>query len=195
MATRPAPLPTPRAARPRGAATGLIGSSLYDEHDADTLPDAALAAALGLAGIRRCSPTCTPARSCSTSGRVAGSMCCCRPAPVGPTGLAYGLDMTPEMLELARQNQAEVGVINAEFLLGTIEDVPLPLRVGRRDHLQLRGEPLPRRRGAARGVPGAETRRAPCDLRHRPTPAAARRSAGDRRGAPDWVRRGRAARA
>lgn len=45
---------------------------------------------------------------------------------VGPTGKAYGLDMTPEMLELARRNQAEAGVENAEFLQGTIEDVPLP---------------------------------------------------------------------
>lgn len=44
---------------------------------------------------------------------------------VGPDGTAYGLDMTPEMLELARRNQAEAGVTNAEFILGTIEDVPL----------------------------------------------------------------------
>ena len=45
---------------------------------------------------------------------------------VGPTGKAYGLDMTDEMLELARANQREAGVVNAEFLKGTIEDVPLP---------------------------------------------------------------------
>jgi SAM-dependent methyltransferase len=45
---------------------------------------------------------------------------------VGPTGKAYGLDMTPEMLELARRNQAEAGVENAEFLQGTMEGVPLP---------------------------------------------------------------------
>jgi SAM-dependent methyltransferase len=45
---------------------------------------------------------------------------------VGPTGKAYGLDMTPEMLALARRNQAEAGVTNAEFLQGTIEQVPLP---------------------------------------------------------------------
>jgi SAM-dependent methyltransferase len=44
---------------------------------------------------------------------------------VGPTGMAYGLDMTPEMLDLARRNQAEAGVRNAEFLMGTIEDIPL----------------------------------------------------------------------
>jgi SAM-dependent methyltransferase len=45
---------------------------------------------------------------------------------VGPTGMAYGLDITPEMLELARRNQAEAGVTNVEFLKGTIEDIPMP---------------------------------------------------------------------
>ena len=46
---------------------------------------------------------------------------------VGPTGKVYGLDMTPEMLELARRNQDEGGVENAEFLFGTIEEIPLPI--------------------------------------------------------------------
>src|SRR3712207_7947211 len=45
---------------------------------------------------------------------------------VAPGGRAYGLDMTDEMLELARRNQVEAGVENAEFLKGHIEDVPLP---------------------------------------------------------------------
>ena len=45
---------------------------------------------------------------------------------VGPTGKAYGVDMTDEMLELARRNQREAGVENVEFLKGTIEEVPLP---------------------------------------------------------------------
>ena len=45
---------------------------------------------------------------------------------VGPTGKAYGLDMTDEMLELARANQREAGVDNVEFLKGTIEEIPLP---------------------------------------------------------------------
>jgi arsenite methyltransferase len=47
-------------------------------------------------------------------------------ARVGPEGRAYGVDMTDEMLELARRNQHEAGVENVEFLKGTIEDVPLP---------------------------------------------------------------------
>jgi arsenite methyltransferase len=46
-------------------------------------------------------------------------------ARVGPTGRAYGVDMTDEMLELARHNQGEAGIHNVEFLKGTIEDVPL----------------------------------------------------------------------
>ncbi len=45
---------------------------------------------------------------------------------VGPAGKAYGLDMTDEMLELARQNQAKAGITNAEFLKGEMEDMPLP---------------------------------------------------------------------
>jgi arsenite methyltransferase len=45
---------------------------------------------------------------------------------VGPTGKAYGLDMTDEMLELARENRRKAGATNVEFLKGTIEDVPLP---------------------------------------------------------------------
>jgi SAM-dependent methyltransferase len=45
---------------------------------------------------------------------------------VGPAGIAYGLDMTDEMLELARANAAEAGVANAHFLKGVIEEVPLP---------------------------------------------------------------------
>jgi arsenite methyltransferase len=45
---------------------------------------------------------------------------------VGPTGKAYGLDMTGEMLELARKNQAEAGLTNVEFLEGEIESIPLP---------------------------------------------------------------------
>jgi SAM-dependent methyltransferase len=45
---------------------------------------------------------------------------------VAPSGMAYGLDMTDEMLELARRNQDEAGITNATFVKGTIEDVPLP---------------------------------------------------------------------
>ena len=45
---------------------------------------------------------------------------------VGPTGFAYGLDMTDEMLSLARANAAKAGANNVEFVKGQIEDIPLP---------------------------------------------------------------------
>jgi SAM-dependent methyltransferase len=108
-----------------GAAPGLIGSSLYDGHDADVLPDAALAASLGcgnptmLADLR-------PGEVVLDLGSGGGIDVLLSARRVGPTGKAYGLDMTAEMLGLARRNQADAGITNAEFLGGTIEDVPLP---------------------------------------------------------------------
>ena len=78
------------------------------------------------AGTPPPSPTCTRARPCWTWDPAAESTCCSRPAGSGETGKAYGLDMTDEMLELARRNQREAGVENVEFVKGTIEDVPLP---------------------------------------------------------------------
>ena len=51
---------------------------------------------------------------------------------VGPTGKAIGLDMTDEMLELARANAAQAGVENVEFVKGFIEDIPLPDALGGR---------------------------------------------------------------
>ncbi len=56
---------------------------------------------------------------------------------VGPTGKAYDLDMTDEMLDLARRNQREAGITNAEFLKGTIEEVPLPDKIP--NHCDLSG--------------------------------------------------------
>jgi len=58
-------------------------------------------------------------------GSGAGLMSCIRKR-VGPTGKAYGLDMTDEMLALARENQRKAGVTNVEFLKGEIEQIPLP---------------------------------------------------------------------
>ena len=68
---------------------------------------------------------------------------------VGPTGFAYGLDMTDEMLELARANAAKAGATNVEFVKGHIEDIPLPDARGGRGDLQLRDQPV---RGQARGA-------------------------------------------
>ena len=68
---------------------------------------------------------------------------------VGPTGKAYGLDMTDEMLDARpRERSARPASTNVEFLKGTIEDDPAARRLGRRRHLQLRDQPL--RRQAAR---------------------------------------------
>ena len=61
---------------------------------------------------------------------------------VGPTGKAYGLDMTDEMLALARENQRKAGVENVEFLKGEIEHIPLPDNSRRCHHQQLRHQSL-----------------------------------------------------
>ncbi len=108
-----------------GAAEGLIGRSLYDRDDAAALPETALAASLGcgnptmLAELR-------PGEIVLDLGSGGGIDVLLSARRVAPTGKAYGLDMTPEMLELARRNQAEAGVTNAEFLEGTMEAMPLP---------------------------------------------------------------------
>ena len=78
------------------------------------------------AAIPSRSPTCTRARRCSTSARAVASTCILSAKRVGPTGIAYGLDMTDEMLALARRNAAEAGITNVHFLKGVIEQIPLP---------------------------------------------------------------------
>jgi arsenite methyltransferase len=108
-----------------GAAEGLIGRSLYELSDAESLPSAALAASLGcgnptmLAELRQGDVVL----DLGSGGGIDVLLSARR---VGPTGKAYGLDMTPEMLDLANKNRAEAGVTNVEFMLGTIENIPLP---------------------------------------------------------------------
>ncbi len=104
---------------------GVFGRSLYGEDDAEALPETALATSLGcgnptlLAELR-------PGEVVLDLGSGGGIDVLLSARRVAPDGIAYGLDMTPEMLALARRNQAEAGVANAEFLEGTIEAVPLP---------------------------------------------------------------------
>ena len=102
-----------------------FGSSLYDESDRDELPDAAKLASLGCGN-----PTAVAdlheGETVLDLGSGGGIDVLLSARRVGPTGKAYGLDMTDEMLELARTNQAAAGVENVEFVKGTIEDVPLP---------------------------------------------------------------------
>ena len=102
-----------------------FGAGLYEASDRSQLPDAAKLASLGCG-----SPTAVAelreGETVLDFGSGGGIDVLLSARRVGPTGKAYGLDMTDEMLELARRNQREAGVENAEFLKGEIEDVPLP---------------------------------------------------------------------
>jgi arsenite methyltransferase len=104
---------------------GLIGHSLYGEDEAEALPDAALAASLGC-GNPTALADLHPGEIVLDLGSGGGIDVLLSARRVAPGGKAYGLDMTQEMLELARRNQAEAGIGNAEFLEGTMENVPLP---------------------------------------------------------------------
>jgi ubiquinone/menaquinone biosynthesis C-methylase UbiE len=103
----------------------VFGSDLYGADERDALPDAAQLASLGCGN-----PTAVAdlheGDTVLDLGSGGGIDVLLSAQRVGPTGKAYGLDMTDEMLELARRNQAAAGVRNVEFLKGTIEDVPLP---------------------------------------------------------------------
>jgi len=104
--------------------TDAITRDLYDADQADQLPEAALAASLGC-GNPTALADLQPGQVVLDLGSGGGIDVLLSARRVGPTGKAYGLDMTPDMLELAHRNQAEAGVANVEFLLGTIEDIPL----------------------------------------------------------------------
>ena len=102
-----------------------FGAELYGAADRDALPGAAKLASLGCGN-----PTAVAelheGETVLDLGSGGGIDVLLSARRVGPTGKAYGLDMTDEMLELARANQREAGVENAEFLKGTMEAVPLP---------------------------------------------------------------------
>ncbi|HEX2128063.1 MAG TPA: arsenite methyltransferase [Solirubrobacterales bacterium] len=102
-----------------------FGAELYTSDDRQALPDAAKLASLGCGN-----PTAVAelheGEAVLDLGSGGGIDVLLSARRVGPTGKAYGVDMTDEMLELARANQREAGVQNVEFLKGTIEDVPLP---------------------------------------------------------------------
>src|SRR5262245_28436346 len=102
-----------------------FGSGLYSVADRDVLPDAAGAARLGC-GIPLRVAELRPGEIVLDLGSGGGIDVLLSARRVGPTGKAYGLDMTDEMLELARRNAAEANSSNVEFLRGHIEDIPLP---------------------------------------------------------------------
>jgi ubiquinone/menaquinone biosynthesis C-methylase UbiE len=101
------------------------GTQLYSDEERDSLPDAAKLASLGCGN-----PTAVAelhkGETVLDLGSGGGIDVLLSASRVGSTGTAYGLDMTDEMLELARGNQRAAGVENAQFLKGTIERIPLP---------------------------------------------------------------------
>jgi SAM-dependent methyltransferase len=102
-----------------------ISSNLYSADETRDLPPEALAASLGC-GNPTALLTLKPGQVVLDLGSGGGIDVLLSAKRVGPTGKAYGLDMTDEMLALARENQRKAGVNNVEFLKGTIEAVPLP---------------------------------------------------------------------
>ena len=107
-------------------ATGeIFGSGLYAPAERAGLPRAALDASLGC-GNPLLVADLAAGETVLDLGSGGGIDVLLSARRVGPTGRAYGLDMTDEMLDLARRNAAEAGVSNVEFLRGHIEQIPLP---------------------------------------------------------------------
>ena len=102
-----------------------LGARLYDQADLEGLPSAAVAASLGCANPVVLADL-GAGKVVLDLGSGGGIDVLLSARRVGPTGWVFGLDMTPEMLELARANQARADVTNVEFLQGRIEAVPLP---------------------------------------------------------------------
>jgi arsenite methyltransferase len=108
-----------------GDSSDALGASQYAAADLAELPDGAVAGSIGCANPVALADL-EPGEDVLDLGSGGGIDVLLSARRVGPTGRAYGLDMTAEMLDLARANQAEAGIANAEFLEGRIEDVPLP---------------------------------------------------------------------
>jgi arsenite methyltransferase len=102
----------------------VFGSKLYGALEGDVVPDTALLASLGC-GNPTAVADLEEGETVLDLGSGGGIDVLLSAKRVGPTGKAYGLDMTDEMLELARENQRKAGATNVEFLKGYIEDVPL----------------------------------------------------------------------
>src|SRR5207237_10497432 len=102
-----------------------VSSNRYDAAETAALPEGAVLASLGCGN-----PTALAELHAGETvldlGSGGGIDVLLSAKRVGPTGKAYGLDMTDEMLALARENQRKAGVANVEFPKGEIEDVPLP---------------------------------------------------------------------
>ena len=102
-----------------------ITSNLYEAAETDGIPPEALLASLGC-GNPTALAQLLPGETVLDLGSGGGIDVLLSAHRVGPTGKAYGLDMTDDMLKLARENQKKSGLTNVEFLRGEIEDIPLP---------------------------------------------------------------------
>ncbi|MCW2632423.1 MAG: ubiE 1 [Pseudonocardia sp.] len=102
-----------------------FGAKLYDGSERDGLPAQAVAASLGC-GNPLAVAELREGDTVLDLGSGGGIDVLLSARRVGPTGKAYGLDMTDEMLDLARRNAAQAGATNVTFLKGGIEDIPLP---------------------------------------------------------------------
>lgn len=103
--------------------TGVFGAALYA--DSGEAPESALGASLGC-GVPTAVADLHEGEVVLDLGSGAGADVLISARRVGPTGRAIGIDMTDEMLELARANAAEAGVANVEFVKGYLEALPLP---------------------------------------------------------------------
>ena len=117
--------PATGCCEPAGPTAVVFGRALYSPGDTATLPDAAVLASLGC-GNPTAVADLRPGERVLDLGSGGGIDVLLSARRVGPTGFAYGVDFTPEMLDLARANAAQAGATNVEFLQGRIEAVPLP---------------------------------------------------------------------
>jgi arsenite methyltransferase len=106
-------------------AGGSFGEVLYEDADRAGLPETAVLASLGC-GNPSAVAELREGETVLDLGSGGGIDVLLSARRVGPTGIAYGLDMTEEMLALARRNAADAGIANAHFLKGRIEEIPLP---------------------------------------------------------------------
>jgi SAM-dependent methyltransferase len=103
----------------------VFGGALYDNAEADGAPLAAIASSLGC-GVPTAIAELREGETVLDLGSGGGADVLISARRVGASGRAIGLDMTDEMLELARRNAAAAAVENVEFLKGYLEDIPLP---------------------------------------------------------------------
>ena len=108
-----------------GGGCDPITSNLYSTQQSGEVPEQAMQASLGC-GNPTALAQLNPGETVLDLGSGGGIDVLLSARRVGPTGKAYGLDMTDEMLVLARENQRKAGVVNVEFLKGEIENIPLP---------------------------------------------------------------------